>query len=172
LNSSLEIVSLDQSPELWDRILCIFFETSARTEFISSEEKETYIYQYLGYYKEKYPEFFLIGIRGDDVIGYICGSPDSRMDLELFDIIPHYKTFQDLYPEFPAHLHINLTQSSRGLGLGSYLIKSFENLCNCATHLITSPDARNREFYKKNGYLYESSRIHKMSNILFMGKSK
>jgi GNAT superfamily N-acetyltransferase len=169
---SVQIFSLSEAPDLWQNIIPIFFESSARSEFESVEAKNDFLYKYLGYYRENYPDYFLVGVLEKEVMGYICGSPDSSKDLVLFDILPHYGLFKDLYSTYPAHLHINLSENSRGKGIGSKLIRQFENLCQSPTHLITSPSARNRSFYLKNDYSFESVRSYSNTDILFMGKSK
>jgi hypothetical protein len=85
----------------------------------------------------------------------------------------YFDLFKDEYLKYPAHLHINLSESSRGLGLGSILIKEFEtkvSATSCGVHLITSPTARNRGFYLKNEYLHEIVKTYNKSEILLMGK--
>lgn len=148
----------------------IFFESSARKTFDNEAQRDNFRYKYLDYYKETNSELFLISLRGEDVLGYICGSRNSKKELKLYELLPHYSLFEDLFEQFPAHLHINLCDSSRGLGIGSKLIEEFEALVSTGIHLLTSPKARNRSFYLKNNYLNEYSRSFNNHELLFMGK--
>ena len=87
---------------------------------------------------------------------------------------PLLDLFQFLYKDFPAHLHINLTAESRGLGIGSLLLQTIEfslkKIGIDGLHLITTPSAPNRIFYQKNGYNIEHAVSFKGSDCLFMGK--
>ena len=148
----MNITNLSATPDLWDEVVNIFFESSSVKEFTDENSKAEFLYKYLGYYKVNYPEFFLVATFENQVLGYICGSPSSLNDSELLELLPHFSVFKDLYDDFPAHLHINLTEASRGRGIGSELIQRFESICSVSVHLITSPTARNRDFYNKNGY--------------------
>jgi ribosomal protein S18 acetylase RimI-like enzyme len=151
----------------------IFFESSFMTSFKNDKERDEFEFKYLGYYMETYPEFFLVGILDQKVIGYICGSPNSLKDEFLFNSLFYFNLFKDEYLKYPAHLHINLSSDSRGMGLGSILIEEFEKRISqiaVGVHLITSPVARNRNFYLKNGYSYEVTETYKTSSILLMGK--
>ena len=167
----MNIISLNTSPTLWDEVVNIFFESSSVKEFTDEKSKEEFLYKYLGYYKENYPEFFLVATFENKVLGYICGSPNSLDDSELLGLLPHFGVFKDLYDDFPAHLHINLARASRGMGVGSKLVQRFESICRGGVHLITSPTARNKSFYLKNGYNFNDIRVFSGSDLLFMGKS-
>ena len=164
------IASLIDNFELFEQVSSIFFESSIKKSFLSEQEKKDFRYKYLDYYKNNYPEFFLIAKKGNKVLGYVCGSPDSIKDSELFNIVPHYKAFEDYYGELNAHLHINLHSESRGLGIGSNLLREFEKLNRGAVHLLTSPDADNRNFYLKNGYNIEKIKNFQGVTLLLMGK--
>ena len=153
----------------------IFFESSTRKNFKSEVEKNDFLYIYLNYYKEYYSEYFLVVKDDDDdkIIGYICGSPNSNNDKLLFEKLSHYRVFEDLYIQYPAHLHINLHPSTTGKGIGSILLAEFESLFtgqNIGIHLLTSPKAMNRTFYLKNSYKNEYVRLHNEHELLFMGK--
>jgi GNAT superfamily N-acetyltransferase len=151
----------------------IFYSSSTKSSFRSDDERTKFKYKYLDYYIENYPDIFIVAVRDESVVGYICGSPDSSKDIFLGESLSHYNLFRDEYLKYPAHLHINLCQSSRGLGLGSILIKEFENLVSLTSsgvHLLTSPIARNRSFYLKNHYNFEITKSFNNSEILLMGK--
>lgn len=168
----LKITSLAESQDSWDMVVEIFFESSSKKVFKSDTEKNDFLYKYLGFYKDKYPNIFLVALMDDKVLGYICGARDSKFENELYDFLPHYSLFEDLYEKFPAHLHINLSQNSRGLGVGSKLIEAFEEIVSTSgVHLITGPKARNRSFYLKNNYTFECLREFRGLELLFMGKT-
>jgi GNAT superfamily N-acetyltransferase len=168
----LKILSLVESLEYWDRVVDIFYESSYKKEFNSEIEKNDFLYKYLGIYKDKYPDLFLVAVKNEEVLGYICGVHDSKLETSLYDLLPHYSLFEDLYAKYPAHLHINLSSKSRGLGVGSILIEAFEELSSSGgIHLITGPKARNRSFYLKNNYSFECIREFKGLELLFMGKT-
>ncbi len=167
----LEINSILNSPKSWSSIVEIFFESSAKKTFVDDKQKRDFLFKYLGFYKENYPEYFFIASDGDHILGYICGSPHSLTDKDLYQLLPHYSLFEDLYLKFPAHLHINLSSHCRGLGVGSKLLAFFEDKCSAGVHLITGPKARNRSFYLKNNYTYESTREFNGLELHFMGKT-
>lgn len=166
----------------------IFWETAQQTEFTTRKEREGYEWRYFGYYLEGERSLCLVanadrGASGDRspapaVLGYICGVADTRSHPELYRVAPHIGVFDDLYIRYPAHLHINLTAASRGMGLGALLIRAFESRVHDAgavgLHLVTSPDARNVSFYHRNGFTdqYErSAPDDPESKMLFMGKT-
>lgn len=151
----------------------IYFESSSRKTFASEEDKENFYGKYLGFYQKHFPEFFWVASSEQRVLGYVAGAP--RTDLpSLYEIQPHLKTFQQFYQEFPAHLHINLHAEARGLGLGSKLLieleKQFQQNGITGLHIMTGPDARNKNFYSRLGFDFEVTLEFQGNPILFMGK--
>jgi len=167
----IRIEKLSNQLDLWPQVLDIFFESSGKKEFSTLKDKEEFIYKYIGFYKKHHSDSFFIAIREDSVLGYICGAEDSLEQLDLFTLLPHYKLFKDLYLDYSTHLHINLHLEARGAGVGSKLIKHFEEQTCGSIHLITTPSARNRSFYLKNGYDLEIIRKNDDTELLFMGKT-
>jgi GNAT superfamily N-acetyltransferase len=166
---TLSQISDEQSKDVEN----IFFESSSKTSFKNDDEKNKFKFKYLSYYIENYPDLFIVGMIDKKAVGYICGSPNSYKDKFLLDSLFYFDLFKDEYLKYPAHLHINLSESSRGLGLGSILIKEFESKvssASCGVHLITSPTARNRGFYLKNEYHHEIIKTYNKTEILLMGK--
>ncbi|MEY3902596.1 MAG: hypothetical protein RL189_1902 [Pseudomonadota bacterium] len=161
---------------IWSGVEKVFFESSTKKTFKTPEEREAFKFKYLDWYSKHHPECFFIAFeKNSDVLGYICGVPDSRMDPELRELHPWFQNFADCYDNYPAHLHINCSESARGRGLGSTLLNLFENHLQaqgmCGVHLVTSPDARNVGFYDKNGYKFTKTTIWKGSSLLLMGKA-
>lgn len=151
----------------------IFFESSAKKDFKNEEEREAFRYKYLGFYLEKYPDLALVA-QGETVLGYTVGALDSK-DQALQRIQPHLNLFQEYFDKFPAHLHINCHALSRGMGIGSLLIKRLEELFVkhgvMGYHIMTSPDAKSRDFYRKLGLNFEVIKEFHGAQILFMGKT-
>ena len=159
---------------IWQQVEDIFLESSAVQSFESATEKKKFIYKYLEYYKIRYPELFIVASVQDKIMGYICASSDTISDNELFKSQPHLESFTDYYPEFPAHLHINCHRESRGLGVGSILVKALESVLGQKSikglHLITTEDARNVKFYEKNNYSKIYRAAYNGANLILMGK--
>jgi ribosomal protein S18 acetylase RimI-like enzyme len=145
----------------------IFFETSTKKTFATAEEKEKFHYKYVGYYLEHYPELIWIA-RRDRTLGYILGSPQSTQP-ELLKIQPHLEKFKGFFTLYPAHLHINLSAASQGLGLGSKLVAKLKNELESfkihGLHIMTGPESENRLFYQKLGFTFQVEK----DSILFMG---
>jgi ribosomal protein S18 acetylase RimI-like enzyme len=144
----------------------VFWETASRTSFTDATELCKYRRMYFDYYWHAAPELFLLAVRdaeatapGLETLGYVCALADTRAHSELYQLAAHLSLFDDLYEMYPAHLHVNLTGASRGLGLGSRLIAALEERLRRADiqapglHLITSTEARNVPFYRRNGFL-------------------
>lgn len=160
----------------------VFWETAAVTDFSHEAAHRQFIYKYLEYYRDAAADLFLVALGPEErVYGYICGVADTRAHPELYRVAEHIPVFDDLYSEYPAHLHINLTADSRGHGLGSRLIHALEERLNArgvrGLHLVTSEGARNVTFYRKNRFHVEIARglphegDNAASRMLFMGKT-
>ncbi len=157
-------------PEVRD----IFFESSTRKTFANTDEREAFFYKYVGFYLSRYRDLCLLALEGDKVLGYILGSPTSD-DAELLRVQPHLQTFASDFKLYPAHLHINLHESSRGKGLGQILVNAWEQKLRDRNiqglHIMTSPDALNKSFYSRLGFHYENEQSFQGYGILLMGKS-
>lgn len=151
----------------------IFFESSERKEFPSVEERVRFLVKYLGVYVQSYPELCLIAVQDNKVLGYCCGMPQTLP--ELYELVPHLEIFEDLYETYPSHLHINCHSNARCMGLGTLLITEFEKMMSeegmPGVHIITSPTARNVNFYKKLNYTFEAQRNFKGADLLLLGKT-
>lgn len=161
---------------LWAGVEKIFFESSAKKTFASNEEREAFRFKYLDWYAKNHPECFFVAFeKNNDALGYICGVPETTAHPELVGLHPWFSVFEDCFAQFPAHLHINCSESARGQGLGSTLLTLFENHLRSkniqGVHLVTSPSARNVGFYDKNGYKFTKSAEWKGSSLLLMGKN-
>lgn len=79
---------------------------------------------------------------------------------------------EELLEKYPAHLHINLLPDYQGKGLGSRLLKKFEERMRrskvSGIHLVTSTENKKAiPFYRKMGYEV----IDELPNILWDRKS-
>ena len=77
--------------------------------------------------------------------------------LKMGGELSKYKKIENLYQEYPAHLHIDLLPGYQGLGIGTRLMRCFEehltSLGVPGVHLeTTNHNTRAVPFYKKLGY--------------------
>ena len=158
----------------------IFFESSVRKKFETEADRKSFLYSYFGYYLENFPELFYVAYQQlndqpPKVLGYICGCPDTLNEPALLIMHSYLNDFKEDYPSYPAHLHINCHRDSRGMGVGSALIKTLENSLKSQNipglHLITSEDAQNVSFYEKNGYNHRTLKDNGGFKILLLGKT-
>ena len=132
------------------------------------QEKNQFEWKYLGFYLGHYPEYAWVAIENDKVLGYVLGMPWTQ-DPTLYEIQPHLKAFENFYPDFPAHLHINCHSQSRGKGIGKILVQKClgqmsENNIR-GLHIMTGPASDNRVFYQRLGFNF----VKELNSILFMG---
>ncbi len=159
----------------------IFFESSVVQSFASLEAKEKFLHKYLGIYIQDLTEggnsntlFKYACLEEQKVLGYICGNVDTLKNQELFKLLPFYHLLEEELREFPSHLHINCSSTSRGMGVGKALVKEFEMACGAkgaiGLHLITNPKNTNVQFYRKQQFLFEKTFEYKDSKMIFMAK--
>jgi ribosomal protein S18 acetylase RimI-like enzyme len=183
------VISLAASPDgvrphYLSRAEDVFWETANTTEFSSPQERTAFHWRYFGYYAAHAPHLFLVALSqtpstAPEVLGYICGVADTRSHGELYRIAAHVPVFDDLYESYPAHLHINLTGASRGLGVGGKLVHALASAVARdgagGLHLVTTPGARNVSFYRRQGFVDAVERNIPLAGeqdvaLLFLGK--
>lgn len=147
----------------------IFWETAFTSEFDSPNDAAAYVYKYCSWYHENAAE--LVYVAADrSVLGYICGVLDTGAHHDLAELAEHIPLFSDLYDRYPSHLHINITASARGRGIGSQLVERFTEAVRASgspgVHLVTGADASNANFYRRNGFTDEYTR----HGARFMGR--
>ena len=105
----MKIVQLDQTNfnkyEL--QIKEIFFESSAKKEFSTDEEKERFYQKWTSFYFENIEAITLVALDAEKVLGYLMGHPDSKNCTKLYTQNSNYELFEDQFKGFPAHLLIN-----------------------------------------------------------------
>jgi GNAT superfamily N-acetyltransferase len=157
----------------WDQYLKetkeVFFSTSITKEFKDEVEREGHYERWLGQYIELYPEYFYIAY-DERVLGYLVACPDSQESLSQLNI-KSLELFKAYFNDFPVHFHINIHPKGQGKGTGRLLIDTFLKTINGqGVHIITSPDAGNKSFYRKLGFLFEKEGQFNQNTVLFMGR--
>jgi GNAT superfamily N-acetyltransferase len=152
----------------------IFFASSLRKNFADAAARATFFAVWTGWHIKEAPQDVLLWRDPDDGddragkwSGYLTGCRDSAGATELFEKIPLYDRFSDLFAAFPAHLHVNVDEVCRGRGVGAALVDAFARDCKTGVHVVTGSQARNRAFYRRCGFTTEIER----GGLLFMGRA-
>jgi GNAT superfamily N-acetyltransferase len=147
----------------------IFFASSLRKSFADDDARAAFFAVWTGWHIKEAPQDVLLWRDPDsgDWEGYLTGCRDSAGATELFDRIPLYDRFSDLFDAFPAHLHVNVDEACRGQGVGAALVEAFARDCKTGVHVVTGSQARNRAFYRRCGFTAEVER----DGLLFMGRA-
>ncbi|NDF15858.1 N-acetyltransferase [bacterium] len=150
----------------------IFIETRGRNVFSSREEEQAFEWRYFGVYNTR-PEWFFVALRGDSVLGYLAGTPETLP--VHFELNPYLRAFEkEIRIRFPAHLHINLSATARGSGIGSLLVESFaKRLMQWSIpgiHIVTAAGERNAGFYQKNRFREIQRSARGTPTLLLMGR--
>lgn len=153
-----------------------FLSADPRNVTTDAAKNEAFFQKWTSYYFQNRADWMLLAWEGDRLLAYLMCEPDSWRALAHYEKVnPSYRIFEDLFPQFPAHLHMNAHPEARGHGVGSQLIEAV-----CARliqdrvpgiHLVTSPSQRNVGFYRKNHFSFEESREWRSYPMLFMGRS-
>lgn len=135
----------------------IFFESSAKQDFSSSQEKESFRERSLGRYIANHRGSFFVALdESDRVIGYLAGCLKNPTELVHFNDIEYFQTIGDICREYPAHLHINVAPQWRNHGLGAALVERFALWASLHSvegiHLVTSSTSRSIPFYRRSGF--------------------
>ncbi|MEO0617807.1 MAG: GNAT family N-acetyltransferase [Pseudomonadota bacterium] len=148
----------------------------ARAPFVSANDKRIFLHTWINAYFQSAVEHVWIASRARDaaIVGYLvgaCSPPDHAHGLPgQF----HVSVFRDLWRAFPAHLHINVTATARGHGVGGALIRAFLEDLRCrkiaGVHIVTVDGARNATFYRRAGFTVEHARSALERNLVFMGQ--
>ncbi len=150
----------------------IFFLSTSRTIFPSPVARAAFFKTWTGWYLENAPDHVWFWRDPDGSFrGYLTGCLDSGDAKGLFETIPKYGTFGDLFARFPAHLHVNVHPTHRSHGIGARLVENFVAACKTeaspGVHVITAPQTRNNGFYRQLGFTEAVTR----GPLLFLGRS-
>jgi GNAT superfamily N-acetyltransferase len=135
----------------------IFFASSAKQSFSSSEEKASFRERWLGRYIAHHRASLFVGLDGSHrVIGYLAGCLEEPTALAHFSDISYFQIIGDICRDYPAHLHINVAPQWRNRGLGAALIERFARWAKQHSiegiHLVTGSAARSIAFYRRSGF--------------------
>ena len=154
----LTVSRLGDWPER-DRILAeietIFFLSSETGARLAGAARGRFFATWTGYYLSKPESVWLRHGADGKLAGYLTGCLDSAGAEPLYDALFYYRAFEDQYPAFPAHYHINCHPDHRNRGLGAELVGAFLGACRDAgvagAHVVTGTGARNASFYGRCG---------------------
>jgi len=167
-----DLSAADRSVAL-ERIEEIFFLSSAGGGTLLGSDRDDFFRRWTGYYLDQHPDLVLLAETDDAVIGYLMGCDRSAKASRLYDDLFYYRTFEDCYADYPAHLHVNIHPDHRGSRIGAGLVRRFEEVCEargCAgVHLVTAARARNRVFYERLGYQEISERRIEERDLVLLG---
>ena len=166
----IQLASTFTEAQEWEEAVeRIFFLCSSRQTFSDHVERAAWSARWLGPYRQLFSEWiYLARAEEGTIIGYLTGCPDSRLFQGKY--LPGMEIFEDLYDRFPAHLHINCHPDWRHQGVGTALVSHYlKALAPVAkgVHIITAADARNQDFYRANGFLFEEER----QGLVLMGRT-
>ena len=166
-------LQMSEMLEIENDIRFIFYQSSSVKVFRDEDHKKYFYEIWCGDYVKNYADNFYLLFHEGKLLGYLSGSLDTAASLSKLRV-PGLSIFQNLFNEYPAHLHINFHPDARNRGLGSHLVNFFFNECKKeginGVHLITSPDSKNVSFYRRLGFDHEEKREFNNSTLLFMGK--
>ncbi|WP_158583988.1 GNAT family N-acetyltransferase [Salinibius halmophilus] len=178
-------------------IVDICYET--RSVDIAEEGKYAFALRWALPYLRDDPQFCFVAVIGEQVIGYIVGTPDTKQQVLNFErnILPEMQTLIDgshpfanqflnggkldpavteLLDDYPAHLHINMTSDCRGLGVGARLIKELEHqlISHNVTGIHLGVNKQNMaavRFYQHQGYDLREGEADDFANPWMMTKT-
>ena len=135
----------------------IFFESSAKQDFSSRQERDSFRERWLGRYVANHRESFFVALDGSGrVIGYLAGCLKNPTELAQFSDIEYFQTIADICRDYPAHLHINVARQWRNHGVGAALVERFAHWAMLHSvegiHLVTSSTSRSIPFYRRSGF--------------------
>jgi len=161
------LIDVDDREGARRAIVDIFFASTTRTSFADEGERKRFLDRWTGWYLTEGIDWVRLAVGADGRIeGYLAGCPDSAGAAALFDAIPRYHLFADLFARFPAHLHVNVAEDARGRGVGAALVNAFADEIGTGVHIVTAANARNAAFYARNGF---SQRVER-EGLLFLGR--
>ena len=154
----IKLLSSNEITQHYQQIVEIFWLTSTKTKFDSSDEKNLFQQKYLDSYLSK--DFVFVALQ-NEVLGYLLWRVEKREE-----------NFLTLYP---SHLHINCHPLKQGKGIGGKLIDQLKiQLSNKninGVHLITLYGHQNMSFYQKNEFKILHPLPPKINAPVYLGYS-
>lgn len=140
----------------------IFFAASATQQFSGGAERAAFRERWLGRYLLVDATHAFVAVRAGRVVGYVIGSIEDVARAPRFADLASARQFADVSARYPAHLHVNVDEACRSLGIGARLIEAFaahvEALGVAGMHVVTGGASRNVRFYARCGF-HEAARI-------------
>jgi GNAT superfamily N-acetyltransferase len=132
----------------------IFFESSAKRDFRTHEEKQHFREMSLGRYVVSHRDSFFVTLNGvGRAIGYLAGCLENPTKLGHFNDVAYFRYIEDICQNYPAHLHINIVEQYRGRGVGAALVERFVNWTEVHSvpgiQIVTSSTSRSIPFYRR-----------------------
>lgn len=158
-SDDVNIFRLAEMPALPDfahQLDDIFFSSSATKSFASDDARSAFRQKWLGRYLDDDAEWFFVAVSGERLAGYLAGAIEDPARQTRFADIAYFADIADETAQYPAHLHVNVSESCRNLGVGSRLIDRFVQELRRndigGVHLVTGRNSRNIPFYVRNGF--------------------
>ena len=153
----------------------IFFECSSTQAFESDAIRASFRERWLGRYLAHYPDWVYVAADDDGrFIGYLLGCLDDPAKTAMFNDIGYFETIPELTSGYPAHLHVNLTEGSRGQGVGRQLVDAFvadaAKAGSPGVHVVTGRNMHNVEYYAKVGFVDATVFPWNGRELLFLGR--
>ena len=134
----------------------IFFGASSVQSFRDTAHREAFRWLWLGHYLAEEPGDAFAAIVGDEVCGYLVGSLIDPAPRAAFGELTYFQDFAAATARYPAHLHINIDERFRSLGIGGRLIERFGAHAMAqrvpGMHIVTGEGMRNVGFYTRLGF--------------------
>ena len=149
-------VSQRKPAEIDAMISDIFFAASSVQSFRDEDHRAAFRWLWLGRYLSEEPSAAFVALHRSEVCGYLVGSLTDPAQREEFNELSYFQEFATQTARFPAHLHVNVDESVRGVGVGAQLVEEFSAYARTAgvpgVHIVTGAGMRNVAFYKRLGF--------------------
>jgi GNAT superfamily N-acetyltransferase len=162
-------------PSLVTQIEAIFFATSLRV-YAPGPERDAFRERWLGRYLASGTDIVLLALQaGGRLAGYLVGAVENPAEQARFADIGYLRSdFAELCRCFPAHLHINLAEEFRCLGLGGKMVEAFAAAASAAgaigMHVVTGEGMRNVGFYRRCGFAERGRAVWTGRRVLFLAR--
>jgi GNAT superfamily N-acetyltransferase len=165
---------------LLDGLDAIFWETAGRPPQ-GDEARAKFRHRWLTSYLATDTQHAFVALAGEGkapiaITGYLVGTLETPLSNPRFASDGYLEAFADALHRYPAHLHINLTESARGHGVGRALIEAFcahaANLGTRGVHVVTGAGARNVAFYYGHvGFTEQGRTQHNGRDLVLLGRT-
>lgn len=153
------LTEVKNRPEAVRQIDAIFFGNAA--EAPAQTDRDAFRERWLGRYLARWPEWCFAACDEQGAVpGYLAGCPENPHLSDAFSDHRYYNLFADQCVRYPAHLHVNVAEDARGLGIGAALIDALSGKCRDASirglHAVTAYGDPNNSFFEACGMTPEA----------------